>query len=90
MFSIMQSPLLFFLLCERWLLFERLLRLGTLSAPSDFRPISIVSVLSKAFERILHKQVLEQVNGHNLLSDFQSGFRHGHYIAPLRSAKADS
>jgi hypothetical protein len=34
-------------------------------------------------------KVLEQVNGHNLLSDFQSGFRRGHYIAPLSSAKAE-
>jgi hypothetical protein len=31
--------------------------------PSDFRPISIVSVLS--FERILHDQVLEHANGSN-------------------------
>jgi hypothetical protein len=29
---------------------------------SNFHPISIVSVLSKAFERILHSQVLEHVN----------------------------
>jgi hypothetical protein len=41
-------------------------------------PISIVSVLSKAFERILHDQVLKHVNDRNMLSDFQSGFRRGH------------
>jgi hypothetical protein len=49
-------------------------KVGTPSGPSDFHPISIVSVLSKAFERIFHDQVLEYVNCRNLLSDFQSGF----------------
>jgi hypothetical protein len=37
-------------------------KVGTPSGPSDFRPISIVSVLSKAFELILHDQVLQHVN----------------------------
>jgi hypothetical protein len=52
-------------------------KVGTPSGPFDFHPISIVTVLSKTFERILHNQVLEHVNGHNLWSDFQSGFRRG-------------
>jgi hypothetical protein len=71
-------------------------KVGTPSGLSDFHPISIVSVLSNAFERILHDQVLEHVNGRNLLSDFQSGFRHGCYASALvrfsvdlRSAKAE-
>jgi hypothetical protein len=71
-------------------------KVGTPSGPSDFRPISIVSVLSEAFEHILHDQVLEHLNCRNLLSDFKSGFRRGHSIATalvrvtedLRSAKA--
>jgi hypothetical protein len=56
-------------------------KVGTPSGPSDFRTISFISVLSKAFERILHDQVLEHVNGRNLLSDFQSGYRCGLGIA---------
>jgi hypothetical protein len=75
----------------------RVAMVGTPSSLSDFHPISIVSVLSKAFERILHDQVLEHVNGRNLLSDFQSGFRRGHSTASalvrvtedLRSANAE-
>jgi hypothetical protein len=35
-------------------------KVGTPSGSSDFRPIIIVSVLSKTLERILHDQVLEQ------------------------------
>jgi hypothetical protein len=56
-------------------------KVDTPSCPSDFHPISIVSVLSKAFERILHDQVLEHINCRNLLSDFQSGFRREHSTA---------
>jgi Reverse transcriptase (RNA-dependent DNA polymerase) len=48
------------------------------SGLSDFRPISIVSVLSKGFERILHEQVLGYVDREGFLSDRQSGFRRGH------------
>jgi hypothetical protein len=47
--------------------------------PSDFHPISVVSILSKAFERILHDQVLVHVNNRSLLSDFQSGLRRGQH-----------
>jgi hypothetical protein len=46
-------------------------KVGTPSGPSEFRPISIVSVLSK------------HVNCRNLLSDFQSGFRRGHSTATV-------
>jgi Reverse transcriptase (RNA-dependent DNA polymerase) len=45
---------------------------------SDFRPISITSVLSKAFERIMNDQIQNYINREGLLSDLQSGFRRGH------------
>jgi hypothetical protein len=49
-FSIMQSPLLFFLLCGSWLLSGWLLRLIYLIVFWASAPIGIVSVLSKAIE----------------------------------------
>jgi hypothetical protein len=84
----MQSPLLFFLLCGRWLLFGRLLRLVHL-------PVLLTSAQSVLF--LFYDQVLEHVNGRNLLSDFQSGYRCGHstatslvrVIEDLGSAKAE-
>jgi hypothetical protein len=50
------------------------------SCPSDFRPITIVSVLSKGFERLINGQILAHahVDRSGLLSEFQSGFRCGH------------
>jgi hypothetical protein len=46
--------------------------------PSEFRPIAIVSVLSKGIERLINGQVLTHVDRSGLLSEFQSGFRYGH------------
>jgi hypothetical protein len=48
------------------------------ACPSDFRPITIVSVLSKGFERLINGQVLAHVDLSGLLSEFQSRFRCGH------------
>uniref|UniRef100_W8B6W6 Putative RNA-directed DNA polymerase from transposon X-element n=3 Tax=Ceratitis capitata TaxID=7213 RepID=W8B6W6_CERCA len=47
-------------------------------SPSDFRPISVLPVLSKVFEMLLAKQINEFVSKHNLISPFQSGFRKNH------------
>jgi hypothetical protein len=59
--------------------------------------VDTLSVVSKAFERILHDQVLNHVNGRNLLSDFQAYLSRGHNTTivlvrvteDLRSAKAE-
>jgi hypothetical protein len=48
------------------------------SCPSDFRSITIVSVLSERFVRLINGQVLAHVDRSGLLSEFQSGFRCGH------------
>ncbi|XP_075159066.1 uncharacterized protein LOC142232218 [Haematobia irritans] len=44
----------------------------------DFRPISILSYLSKVFEKILHSQMSEYLHRESLLTGRQSGFRPGH------------
>lgn len=44
----------------------------------DFRPVSILCVLSKALEKLVHEQIFNFVNSHNFLPEFQSGFRKGH------------
>lgn len=45
---------------------------------SDFRPISILPVLSKVYERLVHNQIVEHVENNHLLADKMSGFRKGH------------
>ena len=51
-----------------------LFKSGDPSIPSNYRPISITSVLSKTFERIVHKQMYEYVMINKLISPCQSGF----------------
>ena len=41
----------------------------------DFRPISLLSVLSKVMERIIYLQFTEYLTSNGLLPPFQSGFR---------------
>ena len=51
------------------------------ATPKDYRPISILPVLSKALERIVHKQLTEYFNTYDILDPYQSGFRTGHSTA---------
>nr|CAI5854689.1 unnamed protein product [Callosobruchus analis] len=45
---------------------------------NDYRPISILPVLSKILERIVYKQIVKHINRHSILPSTQSGFRSGH------------
>lgn len=47
-------------------------------SPSDFRPISILSSLSKVFALLMAKQMNEFVKKHNFISPLQSGDRKNH------------
>lgn len=42
-----------------------------------FRPIAVLSVFDNVFEKILHSQISKYMITHNLLNDFQFGFREG-------------
>ena len=43
----------------------------------NFRPISILSILSKELERIVHNRLLEEINRQNPISGNQWGFSQG-------------
>lgn len=45
---------------------------------SNLRPISILSALSKAFEKLIKSQMSDYIANLGLLNDVQSGFRKGH------------
>jgi hypothetical protein len=63
-----------FRLCRKVLLFVQWPKLFL----RHVRPITIVSVLSKGFERLINGQILAHVDRSGLLSEFQSRFRCGH------------
>jgi Reverse transcriptase (RNA-dependent DNA polymerase) len=53
-------------------------KVGGSSQLPDFRPISVLPVLSKVMEKLLFDQLLDHLNTNNMLSEFQSGFRRSH------------
>uniref|UniRef100_A0ABD2XL42 Reverse transcriptase domain-containing protein n=2 Tax=Trichogramma kaykai TaxID=54128 RepID=A0ABD2XL42_9HYME len=51
---------------------------SSVASPSDTRPISLLSELSKIVERIIHAQLTEYLSQSDLLDPGQHGFRPGH------------
>lgn len=45
---------------------------------ASYRPISLLPVMSKLFEKILHKRISKIVNEHNIIPNHQFGFRGKH------------
>ena len=45
---------------------------------NNYRPISVISVMAKVFERITYDQVCAYLSEHNIISKSQSGFRSFH------------
>ena len=46
--------------------------------PKNYRPISLLPLMSKVLERKVHEQSMEFLDKHNILYKFQSGFRKNH------------
>ena len=50
---------------------------GDRTSPTNYRPISLLSVLSKVLERHIYNQIAAHLETHHPLSNFQWGFRPG-------------
>ena len=48
---------------------------GVKADPNNYRPISVLPVVSKLIERVVFIQFYGYLNGNNLLTESQSGFR---------------
>jgi len=46
--------------------------------PKNYRPISLLPIVSKIFEKIVHCQTLDYLDKHKILYTYQSGFRSKH------------
>ena len=53
-------------------------RKGSKCLPSNYRPISLTSIVVKTLERIIHSRIYEYLTSNNLLSPIQHGFRTRH------------
>jgi len=47
---------------------------GDKSSLSNYRPISLLPVLSKIFEKVIHKRLFDHLNNKVLLNEHQYGF----------------
>ena len=54
-----------------------LFKAGDKSFPSNYRPISLLSCVSKLLEKIVFKHIFNHLQGNKLLCKFQSGFLPG-------------
>ena len=48
---------------------------GERSTAKNYRPVSLLSVISKVFEKLVNNRIVEQLEKCGLFSDFQYGFR---------------
>ena len=51
---------------------------GIESEADNYRPISVLPVLNKVFEKVIHNQLIDFLDLHNILSKQQFGFRKKH------------
>ena len=51
---------------------------GSLTEASNYRPISLLPLISKVIEKVIHDQTSTFLNSRNLLYNYQSGFRKNH------------
>ena len=52
-----------------------LFKKGDKSQPVNYRPVSLTSVLCKIMEHVLFQHIMNHLDKHNILVDFQHGFR---------------
>ena len=51
---------------------------GTKTDPNNFRPISLLLIVSKIIEKVIHDQTMNYLMENNVLYRYQSGFRKNH------------
>ena len=76
--------------CWKFALIQPVPKKGDRSNPSNYRPIALISCLSKVFESILNKKIQRHLSRHNFLSDRQYGFRKNRSTGDLLSFLSNS
>ena len=51
---------------------------GIKTSPGNYRPISILPVISKVFEKLVNARLMKFLESNHILSEQQYGFRHGY------------
>ena len=63
--------------------------LGERSADKNYHPVSLLSVVSKAFEKLVNNGIVDHIEKCGLFSDFQYGFRCSQSTGDLLTVVSD-
>ena len=55
-----------------------LFKSGDRTDADNFRPITLLTLINKIFEKLIHEKMVAFINKHEILSNSQYGFRKGH------------
>ena len=58
--------------------FKPLLKKGPKTNPSNYRPVSLLPLISKIIEKLTHEQTSSFLSNNEILYNYQSGFRKNH------------
>ena len=62
---------------------------GEMSTAKNYRPVSLLSVVSKVFEKLVNNRIVDHLEKCGLFSDFQYGFRSSRSTADLLTVVSD-
>ena len=62
---------------------------GERSTAKNYRPVSVLSVVSKVFEKLVNDKIVDHLEKCGLFSDFQYGFRSSQSTADLLTVTSD-
>ena len=62
---------------------------GERSTAKNYRPVSLLSVVSKVFEKLVNNRIVDHLEKCGLFSDFQNGFRSSQSTADLVTVVSD-
>ena len=63
--------------------------LGEWSIAKNYHPVSLLSVVSKVFEKLVNNRIVDHLEKCGLFSDFQYGFRSSQSTADLLTVVSD-
>ena len=63
--------------------------LGERSTAKSYRPVSLLAVVSKVFEKLVNNRIVDHLEKCGLFSDFQYGFRYSRSTADLLTVVSD-
>ena len=63
--------------------------IGERSTAKNYRPVSILSMVSKVFEKLVNNRIVDHLKKCGLFSDFQYGFRSSRSTADLLTVVSD-